>query len=162
MTRYIRNWTLMARRWFADNKGVAAVEAAVIAPIFVLCGLMVFDLGLAGTKRLELDQALRAGAQVSMINITDEDEIRAATIAALGEPANGAYGEDGLCEPNATCINVNFACECSGGTASQCNQLCVPSGEIPSAYLTIVAARRHEGLLLRDIALSTRITVQTR
>ena len=149
-------------RWRADRNGVAAVEAAFIAPIFVLCGLAVFDLGLAGTKRLELDQALRAGAQVSMVNVTEEDDILAATISALGETAPGIYSQDGLCEPNASCIDVSYACECSDGTASQCDQLCIPSGEIPSAFLTIVAARRHEGLLFPDIDLNTRITVQTR
>ncbi|WP_375203482.1 TadE/TadG family type IV pilus assembly protein [Hyphococcus sp.] len=151
----------MLRCWVSDIRGLAAMETAFLAPILVLGGLVVFDLGLAGTQRLQLDQALRAGAQVSMINVTDENEILAATLAALGEAEAGSVMEDGICAPNASCINVSYACDC-GGTASVCDQLCVSSGDIPSAYLTIVAQRRHEGLLLPDMGLETQITVQTR
>ena len=150
-----------ARRWFNDKCGVAAMEAALIAPIFVLCGLAVFDLGLAGTKRLQLDQALRAGAQVSMINVTDETEILNATLTALGETTAGTRLADGICEPNASCIDVSYSCEC-GGAAAVCTSLCPSSGDIPSAFLTIVAQRRHQGLLLPDMGLETKITVQTR
>lgn len=149
-------------RWLADKAGVAATEAAFIAPIFILSGLAMFDLGLAGAKRLELDQALRAGAQASMMNISDENEILAATLTALGESSQGTVQEDGICAPNASCVDVSYACECSDGTANACNALCPSSGDIPSAYLTIVASRRHEGLLIPDMGLRTQITVQTR
>jgi len=142
---------------------MAVTEAAFFAPIFVLSGLAVFDLGVAGSKRMQLDQALRAGAQVSMINVTDELEIMNATLAALGESELGEVDQgDGLCEPYKTCVNVDYSCECSSGVASPCNQLCVSSGEAPSAYLTIVASRRHEGMLLPDMNLETQIVVQTR
>lgn len=149
-------------RWRANKAGVAATEAAFIAPIFILGGLAVFDLGLAGSKRLELDQALRAGAQASMMNISNENEIMAATLAALGESAQGEVMEDGICAPNSSCVDVSYACECSDGSANACNALCPSSGDIPSAYLTIIASRRHEGLLIPDMGLKTQITVQTR
>ena len=149
-------------RWLADKSGIAATEAAFIAPIFILSGLAMLDLGLAGTQRLELDQALRAGAQVSMVNVTDESEIMAATLAALGESQKGEVLEDGICAPGESCINVSYACKCSNGTANACTALCPGSGDIPSAFLTIVASRRHEGLLLPDMDLETQITVQTR
>jgi len=150
-----------ARRWVSDKAGVAATEAAFIAPILVLSGLAVFDLGLAGTKRMQLDQALRAGAQLSMINITDETEIHDATLAALGESSEGSVLDDGICEAKKSCIDVAFSCECSTGAANACNALC-PSGDIPSSYLTITASRRHEGLLFPDMKLTTKIVVQTR
>lgn len=150
------------RCWIEDRAGVAATEAAFIAPLFVLSGLAVFDLGLAGAKRLELDQGLRAGAQVSMVNITNESDILAATLAALGEDALGEVLEDGICAPNASCVDVSYACECTDGTTNACDALCPSSGDIPSAYLTIVASRRHEGLLFPDMGLRTQIMVQTR
>ena len=149
-------------RWLASSGGVAATEAAFIAPIFILGGLAVFDLGLAGSKRLELDQALRAGAQASMMNISNENEILAAALAALGESAQGEIMADGICAPDASCVDVSYACECSDGSANACNALCPSSGEIPSAYMTIIASRRHEGLLIPDMGLKTQITVQTR
>lgn len=145
----------------ACQKGIATVEAALIAPIFVLGALAVVDLGLAGTKRMQLDQALRAGAQLSMVNVTEESEIMDATLAALGESAAGTVADDGLCAPDASCITVSYACECAGG-ANACDALCPGSGDIPSAYLTITASRRHEGFLFPDMDLDTQITVQTR
>lgn len=158
----IKIFARLLRQWRRDRRGIATVEAAMIAPIFILGGLAVFDLGLAGTKRLELDQALRAGAQVSMINVTREDDIMQATLAALGEAAPGEFLEDGICEPNASCVDVSYACSCEGGGSSACDQLCIPSGEIPSAFLTIVASRRHDGFLFPDMDLQTQIVVQTR
>jgi hypothetical protein len=157
----LKNLVSFFKRWLSDRLGVAAVEAAFIAPIFVLVGLAVFDLGLAGTKRLQLDQALRAGAQVSMVNISEESEILAATLAALGEDATGSRLDDGICEPGLSCVDVTYACKC-GVAAASCSQLCSASGEIPSAFLTIVASRRHDGLLLPDVGVSTKIMVQTR
>ena len=157
-------FTLMraAGSFLSDRRGVAATEAAFIAPIFIFGGLAMFDLGLAGTKRLELDQALRAGAQVSMVNITSEDDILAATLAALGETEQGAVLGDGICAPSSSCVAVNFACACSDGTANACTSLCSGTGEIPSAFLTIAASRRHDGLIFADMNLKTQITVQTR
>ncbi|PQA87101.1 TadE/TadG family type IV pilus assembly protein [Hyphococcus luteus] len=162
MARVISSFRRATRRWLKSKAGVAATEAALLAPIFVLSGLAVFDLGLAGTKRLELDQGLRAGAQVSMVNVTSESDILAATLAALGESTLGEVQEDGICAPNASCVDVSYACECSDGTANACDALCPSSGDIPSAFLTIVASRRHEGLLFPDMGLQTQITVQTR
>ena len=96
-----------------------------------------------------------------MINVTAEDDILAATLAALGEASGGEVLDDGICAPNASCIDVTYACEC-GGSVSACNALCTGTDEIPSSYLTILAQRRHEGLLLPDMGLQTQITVQTR
>lgn len=151
----------LLRRWRGDRNGLAATEAAFIAPIFVFASLAVFDLGLAGTKRMELDQALRAGAQLSMINVNDETEILNATLAALGETSKGEVAADGICEPDKSCVDVSYACECSDGSAHACNQLCT-TGEIPSAFLTITASRRHDGVIFPDMNLGTQITVQTR
>lgn len=162
MRRAISSFRRAAKRWLGNKAGVAATEAAFLAPIFVLGGLAVFDLGLAGTKRLELDQGLRAGAQVSMVNVTSESDILAATLAALGESSLGEVQADGICAPHASCVDVSYACECSDGSANACDALCPSSGDIPSAFLTIVASRRHEGLLFPDIGLQTQITVQTR
>ncbi|MCK5748103.1 MAG: pilus assembly protein, partial [Oricola sp.] len=100
------------KRWLSNDSGVAAAEAALIAPIFVLSALAVFDLGLAGAKRLDVDQALRAGAQASMMNITNESDILAATLAALGENAQGEVQDDGICAPNSSCVDVDYACKC--------------------------------------------------
>jgi len=149
-------------KFIADRRGLAAVEAALFIPIFLFATLAVFDLGRAGASKMELDQALRAGAQVSMINITDESEVLAATLAALDEAASGSYLEDGLCAPDATCLDVSFQCECTPGVEATCASICGGSGDPPPAYLTIQAARRQEGILFPDHSVDSSILVQTR
>ncbi len=162
MTRTAHLLAGFIRRLIAARSGLATVESAVFIPIFIFATLTVLDLGRAGGSRMEIDQALRAGAQVSMINITDEDEVMDATLAALGEAAPGAFNDDGLCAPNATCVAAAFQCECDAGVATACASICAATGEPPSAYLTISASRRQEGMLLPDFEVASSIQVQTR
>ena len=150
------------RAGIADCSGLAAMESAFFIPMFLFATLAVFDLGRAGASRMEIDQALRAGAQVSMINITDEMEILNATLAAMGIASSGEKAPDGMCVPNTTCIDVNFDCKCTTGTSTTCASICVGTGEPPSAFLTIDAARRQEGVVFPDFQIESSIVVQTR
>jgi Flp pilus assembly protein TadG len=150
------------RKVLADRRGLAATEAAFLMPIFLFAALAVFDLGRGGASRMDLDQALRAGAQVSMINITEEAEVVNAVLAALNEAASGSYLGDGLCAPDATCVSAVFQCECVAGVATTCASICGATGEPPAAYLRITAARRQEGVLFPDHGVETSIMVQTR
>ncbi len=149
-------------RLLVDRSGLATTESAFFIPIFIFATLAVFDLGRAGASRMEIDQALRAGAQVSMINITDEVEVERATLAALGESISGAVLPDGLCEPTETCIDATYQCECTSGVATTCASICGATGEPPSAYLTITASRRQEGLIFPAREIASSIFVQTR
>ncbi len=162
MRQVFRVYSRALRSFAADCSGLATVESSLFIPIFIFAILAVFDLGRAGAARMEIDQALRAGAQVSMINITDETEIMNATLAALDEMSSGSQLEDGLCAPGATCVNAIFQCECDPGVATTCASICAGTGEPPSAYLTISAARRQEGLLFPDYDVKSDIFVQTR
>ena len=162
MNSACKNIRGLLARIAVDRVGLATTESAFFIPIFIFATLAVFDLGRAGAARMEIDQALRAGAQVSMINITDEIEVEKATLAALGESISGAYLPDGLCEPTETCIDATYQCECTAGGATTCASLCVATNEPPSAYLTIVAARRQQGLIFPDHDVTSSIFVQTR
>lgn len=150
------------RSFIADRYGLAALESAFFVPIFVFATLAVFDVGRGGASRMEIDQALRAGAQVSMLNVTEESEVLAATLAALGETSGGAIQPDGLCKTDTTCVDVSFECECSPGVSASCDSICPGGNAPPSAYLTITAERRQEGILFPDYAVGSRIHVQTR
>ncbi len=145
-----------------EKKGLATTEAAFFIPIFLFSTLAVVDLGFAGADRMDIDQALRAGAQVSMINITDETEVMNATLAALGETESGTVLPDGMCNPGQTCVTATFQCECDAGVATACASICPATGEPPSAYLTIDAARRQEGIIFPEYDVSSSIQVQTR
>ncbi len=144
------------------RSGLATTESAFFILPVAFATLAIVDLGRAGADRMQIDQALRAGAQVSMINITDETEVLNATLAALGESESGALAEDGMCTTRKTCITATYQCECVAGTPTTCASLCVGSGEPPAAYLTIVASRRQEGIFFPDYDVASSILVQTR
>lgn len=162
MEKSLTSLRILSGRLFANRCGLATVESALFIPMFIFATLAVFDLGRAGAVRMDIDQALRAGAQVSMINITDESEVMNATLAALGEMSSGTILGDGLCAPDTTCVDATFQCECVLGVATACASICAGTGEPPSAYLTISAGQRHEGLLFPDFDVSSDILVQTR
>ena len=145
-----------------EKSGLAVTESAFFIPIFLLTTLAVFDLGRAGSNRMEIDQALRAGAQISMINITDETEVLNATLSALGISSSGSVEGDGMCQVDKTCVSVTFQCECTAGVSTTCASICGGTGEPPSSYLTIRADRRQEGMLFPDHNVGSTIVVQTR
>ena len=119
------------KKWIASTAGLATVESAFFIPIFLFAALAVFDLGRAGADRMTIDQGLRAGAQVSMINVTEESEVLDATLAALGENAPGQYLNDGMCAPDSTCVSATYQCECEEGVATECASICSATGEPP-------------------------------
>lgn len=152
----------IVRLFFNDRAGLAVTESAFFIPLLLFAAIATFDIGRAGVSQLEMQQALRAGAQVSMINITEEEEILLAALTALGEDAAGSASEDGICRADTTCIDVAFTCECTDGSASSCSTICTADDEPPSAFLSIMMARRHEGILVPDFELNNSIVVQTR
>ncbi|MBB4660126.1 TadE/TadG family type IV pilus assembly protein [Parvularcula dongshanensis] len=141
--------------------GVAASEAAFIVPLLVMALMSIFDLGFASTSRMQLDHALRTGTQLIMMNVHDEDAVEAATLATLEETQSGSMRNDGMCEPDKTCLTVVQTCRC-GSAASSCTTLCSATSLPPSAFMTITALRRYEGIFLDDRPVGATITVQTR
>ncbi len=155
----IRQFSASAAR---NCSGLATVEAAIFIVPLTFAVLSIVDLGRAGADRMEIDQALRAGAQASMINIIDEAEVLALTLSALGETENGVKSEEGRCPANATCVDVSFRCECDAGVETTCASICSSTNEPPSMYLTIEAARLQQGLFYSDYEVASNIMVQTR
>lgn len=145
-----------------DRSGLAVVESAFFIPLLLFAALAVFDFGRAGVSQMEMQQALRAGAQVSMININDEDEVVAATLAALGEITAGSSAQDGLCQVDKTCIDVLFQCECESTGVTGCSTICAATNEPPSTFLSILTSRRHDGILVPDFEINNSIVIQTR
>ena len=158
MTRILFRLT---RRFLADRSGIAATEGAMVMPMLLVIVLGTFDLGFATTSRMQLDHALRSGAQLAMLNTTDPNTVEGITLDALGAETAGSVAQDGICTANQTCVNVSVQCSC-GSVVQSCSQICTASNRAPDAFLTIAAARRYEGIFLGDRPVASVITVQTR
>jgi Flp pilus assembly protein TadG len=65
MGRLSRLWRARCRGERADDRGVAAVEAAIITPIFMLVIIGVIEFGLAFKDQLAVTSAVRAGARIA-------------------------------------------------------------------------------------------------
>lgn len=122
-----------------DNRGVAAVEFAIVAPALLLLMLGCFDIGNYIQTSLRLERAARAGAQYAVANSTDMAAVQARVIAAW---------------PELTTANVplpTLACQCAG-TAVACTQAC-PTGLVQT--VTVIARRTLITYLLPMASQST-------
>ena len=108
-----------------DNRGVAAAEFALVAPVLVLLMLGCLDIGNYMQTSIRLERAARAGAQYAAANNSDLVAIRERVIAAW---------------PELTTADVplpTLSCECAA-TVTACTQAC-PGGLMQT--ITVTARR---------------------
>lgn len=107
------------------NRGVAAAEFALVAPVLVLLLLGTFDVATLMQTSIRLERAARSGAQFAMANSTDMAAIQSRVIAAW---------------PTLTTADVPLpvsACECAGVTV-----LCTASCQSGLVQTVTITARR--------------------
>lgn len=144
-----------------DCAGSSAVEFAVGAPVLLIGLIIVTDVGLAVSDRMNLDQSVRAGAEFAMNNVEDEDTLEDMVKSA----ATGAYGEDrgDIDSTRIPTVDVTRTCECpdAPGTAVTCTDLC--TGDIPpSIYYDFLASKDYQGIFIPDFTMETTMSVQVR
>ncbi len=66
-----------------DKRGVAALEMAAVAPVLLLLMVAGIDFGRAISQRIELNHAVRAGAQYAVTAANAQSQIEAAVKNAL-------------------------------------------------------------------------------
>jgi Flp pilus assembly protein TadG len=114
------------------NRGLAAVEFGLIAPVLIALLLGLFDFGLAYQQQLNVNAAAEQGASYAVTNGFDTTQITNVVTRAGGIQASPAPTETCGC-PNAT----------SGITASSsptppCTVKC-PDGSYPGVYVSVTA-----------------------
>ncbi len=65
MRRLSRRWRRLRSSERAGDRGVAAVEAAIITPVFLLLVIGIIEFGLAFKDQLAITSAVRAGARIA-------------------------------------------------------------------------------------------------
>jgi Flp pilus assembly protein TadG len=148
-----------------DERGVAAMEFAIGAPMLLMGLMIVVDVGLAVQERMNLDNSLRAGAEFAMAAVTDKDKLESMAEAA----ANGSMGS-GQSTPgqNASSDRVdvtvsNPICYCPSdpNTKVDCGSIC--TGDItPSMSYDFTAQKTYSAMFLGDMNLITQLSVQVR
>lgn len=135
------------RRLAVDERGVSAVEFAIIGPVLIFGMIGMVDIGLALGERMGMDRSVRAGAQAAMSLNNHEDGIRNIVLASAGSQAGLA-------------VTVATTCECAGAAAA-CGVPC-GSGDAPSVFIGISASKTQPAMLLPDMSLRSNTRVQIR
>jgi len=125
---------LRIRRGLAgDERGMALVEFALLAPVFCLLLAGVIDLGGVLFTKFKLDAAVSAGANYAQLNAANVSSTGGASlasdIATLVETSQGSgWADDGVVVNDGPSTNVASGAPTSGGTASNADLCYCPTG----------------------------------
>jgi Flp pilus assembly protein TadG len=122
-----------ARAFAADRRGVAAVEFALVTPIFCLLLAGIVDLGGALFTKFRLDSAVTAGANFAQVNAGNVNSTNGQTlannIATIVETSQGSsWADDGVIVNNGPTATVAGGTATPSGTATNADVCYCPSG----------------------------------
>ncbi len=189
MTRVLEGLGRLARaaRRIGSNKdGVAAVEFAVLAPVFGLVFAGMADLGGVLYTQFRLNAAVSAGANYALINAASVSSTSGATlsstIAAVVENNAGSnWANDTVVVNNGPSTTITSGASSAGGTASSADSCYCPTlsstiawgaavtcgsacagGGLAGKFVTITASRTYQPLFSNyGIVQAGYITVST-
>ena len=127
------------RRFVGDRAGVAAVEFALVTPIFCLLLAGIVDLGGALYTKFKLDAAVTAGANFAQINAGNVSSTNGQTlannIATIVETSQGSgWADDGVIVNNGPSTSVTSGgTPATSGTAANADVCYCPTGT-PGAF----------------------------
>lgn len=119
-----------------EDRGISAVEFALVAPFLFTFILGVVDLGFGFQAKMAVTQAAQAGTYYAMVNGYQSSGIKSAV--------SNSTGTSGITAPNPT-----QSCGCPSGTAvttSSCGGNC-PNGQAAGTYVTVSAQYQYSTIL---------------
>lgn len=113
--------------------GIAAVEFAIIVPVFLIMLMGVIDVGQLLYTYYRLDQAVAAGSQYAALNGGNVNSTGggalASSIATIVESANGsAWANDSIVVNNGPSVTITSGVASTSGTASNADSCYCPTG----------------------------------
>ncbi|MDR3507433.1 MAG: pilus assembly protein [Caulobacteraceae bacterium] len=159
---------LAARIGITDRRGVAAVEFALIAPLFAMLLAAMIDFGGVLYTKFQLDSAVSAGANYALVNAASVNSVNGATLAStvarvVATSQGAAWANGGIVVNNGPTSTVTSgtavasgtasnadSCYCpttsgstfSWGSAATCSSSC-PSGGLAGKFVRISASRAY-------------------
>jgi Flp pilus assembly protein TadG len=133
----------MIRRWLTDRRGNAAIELALVAPVFAGVAVMSFGVWEAGARNQDARSALDVSVQYYMNGGTDDTV--ATTLGLSGwrhKPANG----------NIT-SSRSYRC---GDTTATSTTICT-GGRTPGTYVTLTATATSSQALVHPTLTLNRV-----
>ncbi len=139
-------------RFLKSENGVSAVEFAIVAPILILGVLSTADIGFEVSDRMEIDQALRNGAEAAL-----DDPGTLVLQAVLEASPTTVTG------PEAISWAIDRMCVCpeSNSTSVDCFATC-QDDQPTEIYYEIEGSRDAVRILLPQKVVSRSVSVQVR
>jgi Flp pilus assembly protein TadG len=131
------------KRLASDERGTAAVEFALVAPVFALALVIIGDGASLVLHYYDMRAAVSSAAQYVMVGGNDTSAIRAVAISAW------------TTKPDAGNVTVSSACLC-GAATNACNTLC-PDQSVPRSYTTVQATSSFTGTLISQSLSATQV-----
>jgi Flp pilus assembly protein TadG len=121
-----------APRFIADDRGVAAVEFAILVPIFALIFAGVADFGGVLYTQFRLSAAVSAGANYAMVNAANVSSTSGATLASniaqvVESNAGSNWANDDIVVNNGPSNSMTSGSPTTGGTASNADSCYCPT-----------------------------------
>ena len=135
------------KHFLKHERGAAAVEFAIIAPLLVAIGLAGFTAWDAAGRKQDLTSALNVGAEYYMLGGGDDAEAEGLVLAGWDK------------RPSFTEVEIIRECRC-GVQIATCSTLCSSSAP-PSAFVTIEAQASYPDALAVKLTNGSR-TVRVR
>jgi Flp pilus assembly protein TadG len=133
------------RNALRDTGGAAAIEFAIMIPLFSLMVVSVTDIGLAVYRKMQVENAAQAGAQYAIARGFNKTSISNAVTSATNSSAISASPEP-----------VQFCgCPTSTGVSTvSCGTVC-SSGAVAGTYAKVSAQATYYTLINYQIVAST-------
>jgi len=117
--------------------GIAAIEFAIITPVFLIIFVGAVDLGMMLFEDYKLDQSVAAGAEYAAVNPSNVNSTAgaglASSIAATVASANGSgWANDVVVVNNGPTVTVTNGTAVSSGTNSNADDCYCPTGSPPN------------------------------
>jgi pilus assembly protein CpaE len=152
---------LRALRW--DERGAAALELSLLAPVLGAVLLLTVDVGLAVNSRMSIDHVMRVGAETAMADpgeSTVQKVLEQAADQNFGTVVDLAYAGSMSVDSAGVYVGASRFCACpeSRAVAIACTATC--SGKAPLAFYRLEARKTYSGILLSGIEMDTALQVQ--
>jgi Flp pilus assembly protein TadG len=119
------------------DEGLAAIEFAMLLPVYLLILVGAVDMGGMLYTSYQLESAVAAGSEYAALNSANVNGTNGATlassIAGIVENANGsAWANDTVVVNNGPAVTVTGGSVSSSGTATNANSCYCPAGSPPN------------------------------
>lgn len=144
----------------SDDRGVSAVEFALVAPVLLLALLGSVDLGMAEYERMTMDHALRSGAQAAILD-PGAASVLNKTQSTISR--NFALNSTSTLSDKSVSVSATRFCACPEANSIEvaCSTTC--TGSAPTfVYYRLTAAKMYKGAILPTLTLSASAQVQIR